>query len=541
MKKEEENKKKETKTNNKTQKKKVETTKSNNKTQTKKAETTKVDKKTKKTKKEKKSNKFINIIKKKWLAQGTTTTLLVLAIICAFVAIAVFLQSLELSPIDLSQEKLFTLTEESKNKVKDINQDVHIYFIDSTDDDQNYELAKQFHNANEHINIEKIDSKERTDLAAQYEIESGSGQIIVASDKRYKKLTAYDLVSSDLMGQTSSIADKKLTNTILYVVAEEIPHAYILNGFSEFSSDRMSSFITLAGDSSVEIEPLNIITAGSIPENCSALIITTPSKDFDAQTTQAIMDYIQKGGNILWLNSLIAIKTDMPNVNKILAEYAIEPFEVGSIFETDADKMASGQPYVILPEVQGSKIATGLTGAGKAILLLNPTKINKASDDIIKNKNVTMTTILQASENSYFRTNLSNTNMTASSSDTKGPFDVGILAEKTLKEENQDEGTPALTSQMVVIGENYFASDLTMSTQQPVPFIYFANNADLAVNAISTLVDKEETVAPEKSTGAVSYSPTEQQNIVIITIISVVPVLIIIIGIVVWIVRRRKK
>ena len=415
--KKEENKKKETtkakenKTNNKTQTKKMETTnkksqttKPNKKTQTKKSEIAKTDKKTKKTKKETKSNKFINTIKKKWLAQGTTTTVLVLAIICAFVAIAVFLQSLDLSPIDLSQEKLFTLSEESKDKVKDINQDIHIYFIDASDNDQNYDLAKQFHNANEHINIENINSKERTDLVAQYEIESGSGQIIVASDKRYKKLTAYDLVSSDLMGQTSSIADKKLTNTILYVVAEEIPHAYILDGFSEFSSDRMSSFITVAEDSAVEIEPLNIITKGAIPENCSTLIITTPSKDFDEKTTQAIMDYIQKGGNILWLNSAVATKTDMPNVNKILAEYAIEPFEIGTIFETDADKMASGQPYVILPEVQGTKIATGLTGAGKAVLLLNPTKINKASDEVIKDKKVTMSTILQASENSYFRT-----------------------------------------------------------------------------------------------------------------------------------------
>ena len=253
------------------------------------------------------------------------------------------------------------------------------------------------------------------------------------------------------------------------------------------------------------------------------------------------MDYIQKGGNILWLNSAVAIKTDMPNVNKILAEYAIEPFEIGTIFETDTSKMASGQPYVILPEVQGTKIATGLTGAGKAVLLLNPTKINKASDEVIKDKKVTMSTILQASENSYFRTDLSNTNMTTSSGDTKGPFDIGILAEKTIKEENQDEGTPALTSQMALIGENYFASDLTMSTQQPIPFIYFANNADLAVNAVSTLVDKEETITPEKSTGTVSYSPTEQQNIIIIVIISAVPLLIIVIGIVIWIVRRRKK
>ena len=72
----------------------------------------------KKNKKEKpeKSNKFIEIIKKKWLIDGSKTILLV-AIICAFfIGVTVLMQKLELTPIDLTEDKLFSLTDESKNR-----------------------------------------------------------------------------------------------------------------------------------------------------------------------------------------------------------------------------------------------------------------------------------------------------------------------------------------------------------------------------------------------------------------------------------------
>ncbi len=64
----------------------------------------KLKKKIKKRKKTKKENKFLQIIKKKWLINGTTTLALVLIIILVFIALNMWMQSLELTPIDLSQE-----------------------------------------------------------------------------------------------------------------------------------------------------------------------------------------------------------------------------------------------------------------------------------------------------------------------------------------------------------------------------------------------------------------------------------------------------
>ena len=55
--------------------------------------------------------KFVNIIKKKWLRDTTATILLVLIITGAFVGINTWVQKLDLQDIDVTKEKLYTLSE----------------------------------------------------------------------------------------------------------------------------------------------------------------------------------------------------------------------------------------------------------------------------------------------------------------------------------------------------------------------------------------------------------------------------------------------
>ncbi len=97
-----------------------------------------------KAQKEKKPNKFIETIKKKWLINGTKTFILVVIILAVFVGISVLMKKLNLTPIDLTEDKLFTLTSESKDKVKDIDKDINIYFVGYSDDDSTLDLAKQY-------------------------------------------------------------------------------------------------------------------------------------------------------------------------------------------------------------------------------------------------------------------------------------------------------------------------------------------------------------------------------------------------------------
>ena len=165
-----------------------------------------------KVKKDKETSKFVQKIKKKWLIDGTKTLVLVLLIVLVFLALNTWIQSLELTPIDLTEEKLYTLTDESKERVKDIDKDVNIYFVGYTDGDSNLELAKQYKNANERIVAESVNAEDRPDLAEKYGIESGSTGIIVECGDRSKVLTESDLVTYDTTTyETISIAEERLT------------------------------------------------------------------------------------------------------------------------------------------------------------------------------------------------------------------------------------------------------------------------------------------------------------------------------------------
>ena len=94
---------------------------------------------------------------------------------------------------------------------------------------------------------------------------------------------------------------------------------------------------------------------------------------------------------------------------------------------------------------------------------------------------------------------------------------------------------------LIIYGENYFISDYQLTQSTQTPMIAYRQNKDLVLNSIAYLADREEDITVRKSTGAVTYTATEQENKIILAIITFVPLLIIVIGIIVWANRRRKK
>ena len=501
----------------------------------------KIKSKEKKEKKDKKPNKFIQTIKKKWLVDGSKTFLLVVIIIAIFIGINMGMQELELTPLDFSQEQLYTLTDESKERVKDIDKDVHIYFIGYTDEDTNLSLAKQYKNANEKIVAEAIDINNRPDLANKYGIESGTQGIIVECGEKSKVLTASDLVTYDTTTyETISIAEEKLTSSILSVVADKVPKVYFLEGYSELTLTNSMNLLNMYMQNEVmEVSSLDVLTTGKIPDDCDTLVITTPNKDFDDVATNAITDYINSGRNILWLNAAVTQNQDYPNVNKILAMYGVNPFEAGIIRETDTSKMITESPDLIKPDLNASTVTKDLyTTTG--VIFINATKIN-INQDALEELKVTETELANASEDAYFRTDFNIQSNSAQEGEEKGPFVVGAELEKTIQEENEETGEKAITSKLVIYGENFFISDFQLSQNSQYAAVQLAYNKDLVLNSIAYLTDREEDITARKNTGTVTYTATQEQDTIIRIIIFAVPCVIILLGIIVWQVRRRKK
>ncbi len=506
-----------------------------------KAKTEKVSKKVKKEKTEK-TNKFIQTIKKKWLIDSSKTILLVVIVLAFFVGITVLMQKLNLTPIDLTEDKLFTLTEESKEQVKNINKDINIYFVGYSDDNSTLDLAKQYTKANDKIKVEAVTSENRPDLVQKYGIETDSEGIIIESGSQYKVLSSSDLYTYDSTTYESiNVAEEKLTAAIKSVSVKELPKVYFLSGYSSFSLTSGMQYFNMYLENEVnEVKTLDILSEGKVPDDCNTLVIATPEKDFDDVATNAIIDYINKGGNVLWLNAAMAQSKELTNVNKILALYGVKPFEVGIIRETDSSKMVSDSPDLIMPEIQYSDVTNKLHDS-EGVIFINATKINVASDEELEALNTTKTELIKTSENAYFRTNFENSSNAVQQGEEQTSFLVGAQFNKRISEANEETGEKEITSKLIIYGENFFISDYQLTKTTQTPMVAYRKNKDLVLNSIAYLSDREEDITVRKSTGSITYTATEQENRIILAIITIVPLLIIIVGIVVWIRRKRKK
>lgn len=483
--------------------------------------------------------KLIEKIKKSWLIKRTTTIIFMLAIVALFIILTLWINKLNLDPIDFTTEKLYTLTDTSKEQVKDIQNDVNIYFIGYSEESSIIDLAKQYHNVNEKIKIEVANSTDRPDLVEKYGIDTNSNGVIVECGSKSKILSSYDFYTYDPGSyEQIDITEEKLTNAIRYVVAEKIPTIYFLEGYSEFLvSQNMNYLTTYLGNEVTNYDTLNILTTAKVPENCDTLVITSPNKDFDDVATNAIIEYINNGGNILWFNLLVTEEQNYTNVNKILAMYGLNPFNIGVIRETDASKMMSGSPNVIIPNINSTNITKNIPAA----LLVNATKLNFVTDEEMEKLNVTKVELLQTGEGSYYRTNFNISTDSKQSGEEEGPFTIGAELQKKVAEANEETNQKEKISKLVIYGENLFISDYSLSQSSAYPIISYSYNKDLVMDSIAYLVDRQEDIVVRKDTNKVNYTATVEQDNIIQGIIFGVPVLIIFVGIIVWQYRRRKK
>ncbi len=489
-----------------------------------------------------KKNKFIDTIKKKWLMDSSKTILLIILILAFFIGVTILVQNLKLAPIDFTEGKLFTLTDESKEKIKNIDKDINIYFVGYSNDNSTLDLARQYTKVNEKIKVQAVTSTDRPDLVEKYGIETSSEGIIVEAGSQYKVLASNDLYTYDSTTyETINVAEEKLTAAIRSVSVEKLPKVYFLNGYSSFSLSKGMQYLNMYLQNEVnEVETLDILAQAKVPEDCDTLIITSPENDFDDIATDAIINYINKGGNILWLNAAITQNKNMNNVNKVLEYYGVKPFEAGIIRETNSSKMVSGSPDLIMPDIQYTDITSKMYDS-EGVIFINATKINTVDDETLKSLNVRKTELVKTSENAYFRNNFSNSVDTIQQGEEQNSFLVGAEFSKIISEEKEDTEESKVESKLIIYGENFFVSDYQLTQTTQTPMIAYRKNKDLVLNSIAYLSDREEDITVRKSSGSITYTATEQENRIILFIITVVPIIIIVVGIIVWIKRKRQK
>lgn len=306
-------------------------------------------------------------IKKKWLSSNPTTLLIILILITAFFALNLWIGSIDLAQIDVTENKVYTLSEESINKIKDIQKDVKIYVYGFAEDSDLIDLLKQYKRKNEKISYEIITEKDNKGLIEKYGLNSQNPCVIVEVEERNAFVEAAELYSYDYMtGQEMDLSEQKITNTIVNLAIKDKQKVYILSGHGEYHQDYLRNFLTHLSDEAYECATINLLTQSEIPADCDLLLIMSPKKDFLENETNMIVNYINNGGNIILTQDTMDGKKEYPNYQKILDLYGLD-IENGFVYETSSESAVGGAPYLVLPQVdQYHKITSQIYTDGRS-------------------------------------------------------------------------------------------------------------------------------------------------------------------------------
>lgn len=483
----------------------------------------------------KKKEKQYKERKGKWIRQTSLTVLLILVIIAACIGLNLFVEEMNFPEIDVTSDKVYSLSDMSKDIAESVDKDVTITIINMAESVEDF--ANKYNSINDKIKVEIVeDLTSRPDLTDEYGITADTAVIIVSSGDREKILSESDLYTYDYTTyQTKDITEESLTNAIIDVTTDEKPVIYNLVGHNKYSSDYIYYFSQDLVSEAYEFNDLDLLTTGSVPDDCSVLMITTLGEDITEAERDEIIDYINDGGKIILFSDPNSTGDEMPNFQDILDEYGVSISE-GVMLERDSDRMLYGSPTSILVTVSPYTSVTKEANMNMNACFMTSGKIDIADSDELEELGVESEILATTGENSFYRTDYSieDANMTDSDEEL-GNATVGALLKKTI-----DDDT---TSELIVYSNNIFITNLqiSLSSQYYSYALDFYNNEDLAMNSIAYLTGRDNMITIRKDMEVTSYTVTAEQNTIIVTIIFAIPVIIIIIGIIIWQYRRRKK
>ena len=485
--------------------------------------------------------------KGKWLGNTLFTIILIVLIIAIYISINIWLTDQNIPDIDLTKEQLYSLSQESIDKIASVNKKTNIILYGMENYSKVADMANLYTKQNNNITYEVLsDTSTRPDLVTEYGLGSSvTSLIIIETENRKKAVTISDLYTYDTTTyQEIDTTEQSLTNAILDVNLDKNPKIYFVTNHASYAGFYSLAATYLENEAN-EVEDLDIVTKGGIPDDCDVLVITTLKEDFTDFETEQILSYINNGGSLMLLADPNFGTVTLNNLNKILATYGASVSD-GIVYETDDNYKLSGYPDAIIPNISYDSEITRYIATGGAVTFIGAGIINFQSDEELANLGVEVQNLATASETSFLRMNYEEYSLQRvdGDQDSAGKPIASLVTKKITGENGETK-----ESKLILIVNSIFASDIPItlyganSNSSAQYFgISFYNNKDLVVNSISYLANRTDNLTIRKDTGTVyTFTATEKEQNIIKAIIIALPIVVIVFGIVVWQIRRRKK
>jgi len=459
---------------------------------------------------------------------GGSAALLTALVVAVLVVLNLVVSSFDWR-IDLTANKLFSLSTQSQQLMQQLDKDVTIYALYRTGRQNQTvsEVINQYVKASDRIKFEIIDPLLNPMFVEKYKggnVTPDLGSVIVASGEKFRVLQPTDFVNYtysyySYQPVVESIAiEQQLTSAIMYVTNDQDPVLYRLVGHNELSLT--PNFADLVKRENYRVEDLDLLKVDAVPEDTAAILMLSPTKDLTEDEDQKLREYLKNGGRVVLFIGYA--QTPRPVLEELLASYGLR-VENRIVVEGSASSILTGNPFYLIPNYKTHALTNPMVSTGSLLILPGTLPI----------------TILQARRSTL---KIDPLLVSSSYSWSKG-FDAQIFD----WEENDPIG-PFNVAVAVTDGEEYGpkpAKLIVISTVKMLEdqFDQFSRgaNSDFIINCINWLHEAQQsiTVRPKPLKDTYLSITYMQQLILAGAFVVVLPVLVFLTGFVVW--KRRRN
>ncbi len=466
-------------------------------------------------------------IKDKNAFRGGSYSLMITGVVLAILVVVNIFASVlpkTLTQYDISSTKLYSITSNTKVVVNALEKDVTIYWVVQADQEDAVieNLLNKYDSLSEHIDVVKKNPDVFPAFAEQYTDEAvQNNSLIVECGERSRFISYSDIYLMDVDNvysysyTTSFDGEGAITSAIDYVVSEDLPRLYVLEGHGE--TELPATFSEQLEKENMEIVQLSLLTVDAIPEDADGIIIHSPSSDISTEEKDMLADYVAEGGKLLVMAGP-AKDDQLENLYGLLSDYGVEAQD-GIIVEADRMHYAFQRPYILLPDMSGHAITDSLMEA-------NYFPIMPTSRGLVVNEssgNGTVTELLTTSMDSFSKiAGYDLSTYEKEEGDIDGPFAVAVSVESS------NEG------KIVWFASSDFLDDMYNAYSSGA-------NVDMAMNALSSLIGEREAIAIRSKSLNYNYLTISEStgSFLKVMMIGVFPLFYLGIGI--WVVLRRRR
>ncbi len=435
------------------------------------------------------------------------------------IAAVVLLSQLSISTnkqFDWTQNQRNTLSETSLNIIKNLKDEINIQVFVSPDYEYRpaiVDLLQRYQHHSNKINVQFIDPSFSPDIVRQNNIQQ-QGEMVIGQGQQQQHV--FDL------------SEQSLSNALVTVSRQSQPWLVFIEGHGERSPYDKSDFglSTLAQNlesQGIKIRSQNLLDTPDLAENTAALIIASPEKKWLPGEINIVRDYLDKGGNLLWL----ADPTQTESLLPLAEELGIE-FVPGTVLDPNSSMLGVQDPrFVLITDYANHPVGK----AAKSVTILAEASAIQKREDSAESQ-WRYINLLNSQPNAW----VESSQMTSSNfrqqtynegADVPGPFSLGMLIDR---DSDTDDGKQ---QRVAVIGDADFVAN---------SYIGNAANLDLGVALINWLAEDDSLITiPIKTSIGTQLTLSKTQSIIIgFGFLFALPLLLLITGLTLWWRRKRR-